>query len=234
MEIGAVDRVFSRPIRVGHAVVCDNRRHVSRHYGRPCVSDGWAFNRDAELPLPSNAAEGERAICLGRYGIRNVRRVLRCSSDEESIGRLPYDFALSNRIKPLIEILAGIPSIVLGFLGWVALAPLIQELGAPTGLTAFTGALILAYMSLPTIISVSEDALYAVPKEYRDGALALGATKWQMIWRVMLPAANSGLAIAVMLGIGRAIGERKCALGTGELASSPHRGALFLPNYRAE
>ena len=96
-------------------------------------------------------------------------------------------------LKPLIEMLAGIPSIVLGFLGWVALAPLIQRLGAPTGLTAFTGSLLLAYMSLPTIISVSEDALYAVPKEYRDGALALGATQWQTIWRVVLPAARSGL-----------------------------------------
>ena len=107
-------------------------------------------------------------------------------------------------LKPLIEVLAGIPSIVLGFLGWVALAPIIQRLGATTGLTAFTGALILAYMSLPTIISISEDALYAVPKEYRDGALAIGATQWQTIWRVVLPAARSGIVIAIMLGIGRA------------------------------
>src|SRR5690606_23775228 len=79
-------------------------------------------------------------------------------------------------LKPLIEILAGIPSIVLGFLGWVTLAPIIQQLGSPTGLTAFTGSLLLAYMALPTVISISEDALYAVPKEYRDSALALGAT----------------------------------------------------------
>ena len=110
-------------------------------------------------------------------------------------------------LKPLIEVLAGIPSIVLGFLGWVALAPIVQQLGAPTGLTAFTGWLILAYMALPTIISISEDALYAVPKEYRDGALAIGATQWQTIWRVVLPSASSGIIVAVMLGIGRAIGE---------------------------
>ncbi len=110
-------------------------------------------------------------------------------------------------LKPLIEVLAGIPSIVLGFLGWVVLAPLIQNMGAATGLTAFTGSLLLAYMALPTIISISEDALYAVPKEYRDGALAIGATQWQVIWRVVLPAARSGLVIAVMLGIGRVIGE---------------------------
>jgi phosphate transport system permease protein len=125
-------------------------------------------------------------------------------------------------LKPLIEVLAGIPSIVLGFLGWVALAPLIQKLGASTGLTAFTGALILAYMSLPTIISISEDALYAVPKEYRDGALAIGATQWQTIWRVVLPAARSGLVIAVMLGVGRAIGETMAVMMvTGNAANIP-------------
>ncbi|SRR5690606_12382139 len=135
-------------------------------------------------------------------------------------------------LKPLIEMLAGIPSIVLGFLGWVALAPLIQRLGAPTGLTAFTGSLLLAYMSLPTIISISEDALYAVPKEYRDGALALGATQWQTIWRVVLPAARSGLVIAVMLGIGRAIGETMAVMMvTGNAANVPALGSgiMFQP-----
>jgi phosphate transport system permease protein len=111
-------------------------------------------------------------------------------------------------LKPMVEVLAGIPSVVLGFLGWVALAPLVQnQLGAPTGLTAFTGSVLLAYMSLPTIISVAEDAMDTVPKSYRDGALALGATQWQTIWRVILPAARTGIMTAIMLGIGRAIGE---------------------------
>ncbi|HEX2906356.1 MAG TPA: phosphate ABC transporter permease subunit PstC [Phototrophicaceae bacterium] len=132
-------------------------------------------------------------------------------------------------LKPLIEVLAGIPSIVLGFLGWVALAPIIQQLGAPTGLTAFTGSLILAYMSLPTIISISEDALYAVPKEYRDGALAIGATQWQTIWRVVLPAASSGLVMAVMLGIGRAIGETMAVMMvTGNAANIPELSPTML------
>lgn len=137
-------------------------------------------------------------------------------------------------LKPLIEVLAGIPSIVLGFLGWVALAPLIQWLGAPTGLTAFTGSLILAYMALPTIISISEDALYAVPKEYRDGALAIGATQWQTIWRVVLPAAKSGLVIAVMLGIGRAIGETMAVMMvTGNAANIPElSGGIFFQPVR--
>ncbi len=128
-------------------------------------------------------------------------------------------------LKPLIEMLAGIPSIVLGFLGWVALAPLIQAAGASSGLTAFTGSLILAYMALPTIISISEDALYAVPKEYRDGALAIGATQWQTIWRVVLPAARSGIVIAVMLGVGRAIGETMAVMMvTGNAANIPALG----------
>jgi phosphate transport system permease protein len=123
---------------------------------------------------------------------------------------------------------------VLGFLGWVALAPLVQYFGAPTGLTAFTGSLILAYMALPTIISISEDALYAVPKEYRDGALAIGATQWQAIWRVVLPAAKSGIVIAVMLGIGRAIGETMAVMMvTGNAAHIPAFGPdMFFQSVR--
>ncbi len=135
-------------------------------------------------------------------------------------------------LKPIIEVLAGIPSIVLGFLGWVVLAPLIQRAGAPTGLTAFTGSLLLAYMALPTIISISEDALYAVPKDYRDGALAIGATQWQTIWRVVLPAARNGLVIAVMLGVARAIGETMAVMMvTGNAANIPavRPGMLFVP-----
>jgi phosphate transport system permease protein len=135
-------------------------------------------------------------------------------------------------LKPLIEILAGIPSVVLGFLGMIAIAPLIRKsLDIPTGLTAFTGSLMLAYMALPTMISVAEDAIDAVPKAYRDGALAMGATHWQTIWRVVMPAARSGVIIAVMLGIGRAIGETMAVMMvTGNAARIPREWyALFLP-----
>jgi phosphate transport system permease protein len=135
-------------------------------------------------------------------------------------------------LKPLIEVLAGIPSVILGFFGMVVVAPLVREvLGVPTGLSAITGSLILAYMSLPTIISVAEDALDAVPKSYRDASLAMGATKWQTIWRVVVPAARSGILTAVMLGLGRAIGETMLVMMvTGNAARMPlSLDAPFLP-----
>ncbi len=111
-------------------------------------------------------------------------------------------------LKPLVEVLGGIPSVVLGFMGILVLAPSLRRaLDLPTGLTALAGSLLLAGISIPTIVSVAEDALDSVPRSYRDGALALGATSWQTIWRVTLPAARSGVLTAVMLGIGRSIGE---------------------------
>jgi phosphate transport system permease protein len=111
-------------------------------------------------------------------------------------------------LKPLVELLGGLPSVVLGFLGILVLAPNLRILlDLPTGLTALAGALLLGLIAIPTVVSISEDALDSVPRSYRDAALALGATRWQTIWRVTLPAARSGVLTAVMLGIGRAIGE---------------------------
>jgi phosphate transport system permease protein len=126
-------------------------------------------------------------------------------------------------LKPTIEVLAGIPSVVLGFFGMIVVAPLLRDvLDAPTGLTVLTGAFILAYMALPTIISVAEDALDAVPKSYRDAGLAMGATQWQTIWKVVVPAARSGIVTAVMLGMGRAIGETMAVMMvTGNAARMP-------------
>ncbi|MEK7275850.1 MAG: phosphate ABC transporter permease subunit PstC [Chloroflexota bacterium] len=135
-------------------------------------------------------------------------------------------------LKPLVEVLGGLPSVVLGFLGMLVLAPLVRTtLDTPTGLTAFTGSLLLAGMAIPTLVSVAEDALDAVPKSYRDAALALGATKWQTIWRVTVPAARSGVLTAIMLGIGRAIGETMTVMMvTGNAARMPTTfNALFLP-----
>jgi phosphate transport system permease protein len=135
-------------------------------------------------------------------------------------------------LKPMIEVMAGIPSVVLGFFGMTLVAPLFhQYLGLATGLTAFTGAIILAYMALPTIISVAEDALDAVPKSYRDASLAMGATHWQTIWKVVVPAAKSGMVTAIMLGMGRTIGETMLVMMvTGNAARMPITiDSLFRP-----
>ena len=135
-------------------------------------------------------------------------------------------------LKPLVEVLGGLPSVMLGFLGILVVTPLVRTtLDVPTGLTAFTGALILGGMAIPTIVSVAEDALDAVPRTYRQAALALGATEWQTIWRVTLPAARSGVLTAIMLGIGRAIGETMTVMMvTGNAPILPTGlGALFRP-----
>ncbi|MGH2605953.1 MAG: phosphate ABC transporter permease subunit PstC, partial [Anaerolineales bacterium] len=135
-------------------------------------------------------------------------------------------------LKPLVEILGGLPSVLLGFLGFLVLAPLVRTtLNIPTGLTAFTGALLLAGISIPTIVSISEDALDAVPRTYREAALALGATRWQTIWRVSVPAARSGILTAVMLGVGRAVGETMTVMMvTGNAPVLPTGpAALFSP-----
>jgi len=116
-------------------------------------------------------------------------------------------------VKPIIEILAGIPSVVIGFLGIVFVGPLISKtFGLPNGLNAVNGSILLGVMALPTIISISEDALNSVSKTYSDASLALGATQWQTVIRVKIPAALSGVIAACMLGMGRAIGETMTVL----------------------
>jgi len=135
-------------------------------------------------------------------------------------------------LKPLVEILGGLPSVVLGFLGILVLSPYLRVLlDLPTGLTALAGAILLGGIAIPTVVSISEDALDAVPKSYRDAALAIGATDWQTIWRVTLPAARSGVLTAVMLGVGRAIGETMTVMMvTGNAPILPKGlGALITP-----
>ncbi|MBI5213419.1 MAG: phosphate ABC transporter permease subunit PstC [Nitrospirae bacterium] len=115
--------------------------------------------------------------------------------------------------KPIIEILAGIPSVVIGFLGIVLVGPVIAKIfHIPNGLNALNGSILLAVMALPTIISLSEDALNSVPKSFQEASLALGATHWQTLVRVKIPAALSGIIAASMLGMGRAIGETMTVL----------------------
>ncbi len=131
---------------------------------------------------------------------------------------------LKHVLKSLIEILAAIPSVVLGFLGIIWLGPFLRNtFHLSTGMTGLTGSLLLAFMALPTIISISEDALTGVPKAYREAAFGLGATRWQTLWRVILPSASSGIVAAVMLGIGRVVGETMVVLMvTGNAPVMPH------------
>jgi phosphate transport system permease protein len=116
-------------------------------------------------------------------------------------------------VKPIVEILAGIPSVVIGFLGIVLVGPMIAKVfHLSNGLNALNGSILLAIMALPTIISLSEDALKSVPRSFEEASLALGATRWQTVIRVKIPAALSGIVAASMLGMGRAIGETMTVL----------------------
>lgn len=132
-------------------------------------------------------------------------------------------------MKPTIELLAGIPSVVYGFFGLVVLVPIVQKVfNLSVGETALTGSLILAIMALPTIITVAEDAMRNTPRAMREASLALGATHWQTIYKVVIPYSASGISAAVVLGIGRAIGETMAVLMvTGNAAVMPH--SLFEP-----
>ncbi len=135
-------------------------------------------------------------------------------------------------LKPLVEILAGFPSVLLGFLGVLVVSPFLRDfLDLPTGLTAFTGSLLLAGIAMPTIVSIAEDALNNVPQSYRHAALAVGATRWQTIWGITFPAARSGILTAIMLGVGRAMGETMTVMMvTGNAPVLPASlNALFLP-----
>ena len=139
---------------------------------------------------------------------------------------------LQEIMKPLVELLAGLPSVVLGFLGILVVSPFLRDtLNLPTGLTALTGSLLLGGIAIPTIVSISEDALNNVPDSYRHGSLALGLTRWQTIWGVTVPAAKSGILMAVMLGVGRTIGETMTVMMvTGNAPILPTSfQALFMP-----
>lgn len=131
---------------------------------------------------------------------------------------------LKETLKIVIELLAAIPSVVWGFIGISVMNPVIQTVfRVPVGLNVLNGATLLALMSVPIMVSIGEDALKAVPDSYREAALAMGATRWQTITRVLLPAAKNGLLAAVLLGVGRAVGETMAVLmATGHAVKIPH------------
>jgi len=134
------------------------------------------------------------------------------------------NYRIYKMLKPTVELLAGIPSVVYGFFGLVIIVPMVQNVfGLPVGETGLAGSIILGIMALPTIITISEDALRSVPRAMREASLALGANHWQTIYKVIIPYAISGITAAVVLGIGRAIGETMAVLMvTGNSAIIPH------------
>lgn len=129
-----------------------------------------------------------------------------------------------NTLKPVIELLAGIPSVIYGFFGLVVIVPLIQSVfNLPVGETALAGSIILAIMALPTIITIAEDSIRTTPRAMKEASLALGASRWQTIYKIVLPYSISGITAAAILGIGRAIGETMAVLMvTGNAAVIPH------------
>ena len=131
---------------------------------------------------------------------------------------------IRNFLKPVIELLNGIPSVVYGFFGLIVIVPMLQRVfGLPVGESGLAGSLVLAIMALPTIVTVAEDAMRNCPSTLREASLALGATKWQTIYKVVIPSSMSGIASGVVLGIGRAVGETMAVLMvTGNAAVMPH------------
>ncbi len=131
---------------------------------------------------------------------------------------------LRNILKPAIEMLAAVPSVVVGFLGIVFVGPWLSAIfHTPNGMNALNGSILLAVMALPTLISVMEDAIHAVPPQYKEASYALGANRWETLLRVTLPSCTSGLLVAIMLGMGRALGETMTVLmATGNMTAMPH------------
>ncbi len=144
------------------------------------------------------------AIVLTEFSSKRVRRV----------------------IKPIIELLAGIPSVVYGFMGVIILVPFIRETFGGPGLSVLAASIILGVMILPTIISISVDSLQAVPPSYREGSIALGATRWQTVKMVLFPAARSGIIASIILGMGRAVGETMATIMIAGNAAEVPRSLL--------
>ena len=154
------------------------------------------------LIVASIAVTGVSALISIPLGVMTALYLAECASAR-----------LREWVKPIVELLAALPSVVIGFFGMVIVAPFLQQiLDIPTGLNLFNAALMLGFMSVPTICSLSEDAIFSVPVELKEASLALGATKWETIARVILPASISGICTAIILGISRAIGETMVVL----------------------
>lgn len=195
----------------------------------PRIDWGELFTSTRWIPAPASgnpAHYGALGLIVGTLSTTLLGMVLAIPA---GLGAAIFvaEFAsarLRETLKVLIELLAAIPSIVWGFIGLMIVGPLVASVtGAPLGTNLLTGGLILGLMSVPVIASIAEDALRAVPDTYREAALALGASPWELVTRVLFPAAKNGLLAACLLGLGRAVGETMAVLlATGHANQIPH------------
>jgi len=174
----------------------------------------------------SHVRYGTLALTIGSFSVTGVAIALAVPF---GLGAAIYvsEFCgprLKETLKIVIELLAAIPSVVWGFIGLTVMSRITIALtGTPVGVNLLNGGVILALMSVPIIVSIGEDALKAVPDSYREAALAMGANRWQTVSRVLIPAARNGLLAAVLLGVGRAVGETMAVLmATGHAVNVPH------------
>jgi len=186
----------------------------------------FLFSTDWYPTSATNVRYGTLALTVGTFSVTALAMVLAVPF---GLGAAIYlsEFTsprVRETLKVVIELLSAIPSVVWGFIGLTVMSQLITRLtGAPVGVNVLNGAIILALMSVPVIVSIGEDALKAVPDSYREAGIALGATRWQLVYRVLLPAARNGLLAAVLLGVGRAVGETMAVLmATGHAVHLPH------------
>jgi phosphate transport system permease protein len=189
--------------------------------------DLWEFFTSTEW-RPDSRIKPEYGTLALLSGTASVTALAMLLSVPAGLGAAVFvsefcDSRMREVLKIVIELLAAIPSVVWGFIGYMVLNPiLIWATGAPIGINILNGGIILALMSVPIIMSVGEDALKAVPDTYREAAIALGANRWQVVYRVLLPAAKHGLLAAALLGVGRAVGETMAVLmATGHAVQIP-------------
>ena len=185
----------------------------------------FLFGREWYPTSESNVRYGTLALTVGSFSVTLLAMVIAVPF---GLGAAIYlsEFCsprVRETLKIVIELLSAIPSVVWGFIGLTVMSRLIVRFtGAPVGVNVLNGGIILALMSVPIIVSIGEDALKAVPDSYREAGIALGATRWQLVWRVLLPAARNGLLAAVLLGVGRAVGETMAVLmATGHAVHIP-------------
>ena len=191
--------------------------------------DWWKFlTENRWVPNPAEGNEPQYGAAGMLYGTFAITIVSMFIAMPLGLGAAIYisEFAspkVKETLKILIEFLAAVPSIIWGFIGLVVMSPILQNvLGLEVGINLLNASIVVALMAVPLIVSISEDSLRAVPDSYREAALALGASKWEIVYRVLFPAAMNGLLAACMLGVGRAVGETMAVwMASGSTSTTP-------------